>query len=135
MAAHETAPASAPDHGGSATPVLWFAAWVLTGTAGALGFVSLGPILLGPAVLLGGVLWSRPTTRRWRAGLPTGAGLVFLYIAYLQRHGPGTACWHTATASGCDQNLNPIPWLIIAVVLLGWAVASTWGRSASDLGA
>ena len=131
MASPVTATTTTSDHGGSATQVLWFAAWGLTGTAGALGLVSLGPILLGPAVILGGVLSSHPTARRWRAGLPAGAGLVFLYIASLQRHGPETTCWHTATASGCDQSLNPIPWLVIAVLLLGWAVVSTWARKAS----
>jgi hypothetical protein len=132
MAFRETAPPTAPDHAGPATPVLWFAAWALTGMAGALGFVSLGPILLGPAVILGGALSSRPAARRWRAGLPAGAGLVFLYIAYLQRHGPGTTCWHTGTAAGCDQSLDPIPWLVVAVLLLGWTVVSTtWARRAS----
>jgi hypothetical protein len=35
-----------------------------------------------------------------------------LYVAYVQRRGPGTVCWHTATASGCDQYLNPWPWLV-----------------------
>jgi hypothetical protein len=131
MAFREIAPASAPDHGERAAPVLWFAAWALTGTAGALGFVSLGPVLLGPAAVLGGVLASRPAGRRWRAGLSAGAGLVFLYIAYLQRHGPGTTCWHTATAAGCDQSLDPIPWLVVAVLLVGWSVVSTWARRAS----
>ena len=110
-------------------PILWFAAWALTGTAGLLGLVALGPILLGPAVLLGAVLSSRPTARQWRAGLPAGAGLVFLYIAYVQRHGPGTTCWHTATRSGCDQSLNPVPWLVLAVLLLGRAVLSTRARA------
>ena len=124
-----------PDHGGSATSVLSFAAWVLTGAAAALGCVSLGPILLGPAVILGCVLSSRPRVRRWRAGLPAGAGVVFLYIAYLDRQGPGTTCWHTVAAAGCDQNLNPVPWLIVAIALLGWAVVSTWARRARDLGA
>ncbi len=130
MASPETSPTTAARHW-SATPVLWFAAWVLTGTAGALGLVSLGLLALGPAVILGGVLLARPPARRWRAGLPAGPGLVCLYIAYLQRHGPGTTCWHTGPTSGCDQSMNPIPWLVVAVLLLGWAVVSTWARRAS----
>ena len=121
----------AADRGGSAAPVRWFGAWVLTGAAGALGLISLGPILLAPAVVLAGLLASRPGPRHWRAGLGAGAGLVFLYVAYRQRHGPGTTCWHTATASGCDQSLNPLAWLVLAVVLLGWALASARVRRTS----
>ena len=130
MAPHEATPETAA-HGGSAIPILWLAGWVLAGTAGALGFVSLGPILLAPAVALAGALASRPEARQWRAGLPAGAGLVFLYIADRQRQGPGTTCRHTATASGCDQALNPTPWLFLAVLLLGWAVVSHRARTTS----
>ena len=50
VASPETTPTTAAHHW-SATPVLWFTAWVLTGTAGALGLVSLGLLALGPAVM------------------------------------------------------------------------------------
>ena len=130
MASRETTSTTAS----SATPVLSFVAWMLTGTAGALGLVSLGPILLGPAVILGGVLLSRATARQWRSGLPAGAGLVFLYVADRQRHGPGTRCWHTAAASGCDQSLNPFPWLVLAVLLLAWALVTTRTRASTPRG-
>jgi hypothetical protein len=55
-------------------------------------------------------------------GLLAGAGLLSLFVAYVQRDGPGTTCWHTATASGCDQHLNPIPWLVAGVLLVVGAV-------------
>jgi hypothetical protein len=58
---------------------------------------------------------SRPAIRRSAFGLLSGIGILLLYVAYVQRDGPGTTCWHTATASGCDQHLNPIPWLIIGL--------------------
>lgn len=127
----ETAPTTTRKRGGAGTSVIGLVAWFLTGTAGALGLVSLGPILVAPAVVLAGVLASRPAARHGRAGLPAGAGLVFLAIAYVQRHGPGTTCWRTATASACDQTLNPIPWLVLAVLLLGWAVVSARVRRTS----
>ena len=50
-------------------------------------------------------------------GLLSGAGVLLLYVAWAQRAGPGTTCWHTQTASGCDQNLNPLPWLLAGIVL------------------
>ncbi len=32
------------------------------------------------------------------------------FVAWVQRAGPGTTCWQTATASGCDQHLNLWVW-------------------------
>jgi len=57
-------------------------------------------------------------------GLLAGAGLLSLFVAYVQRDGPGTICWHTATSAGCDQHLNPIPWLVAGVLLIVAAVVS-----------
>jgi hypothetical protein len=97
----------------------WFFAWALLGTVGALGAVSLGPLLLLPVILFGVFLWRRrPAARRSAFGLLTGAGSLLLYVAWVQRDGPGTTCWHTATASGCDQHLNPLPWLLLGIVLV-----------------
>lgn len=96
----------------------WFLAWALLGAAAALGAVSLGPFLLLPVAVVGLLLWSRAGARRSGFGLLTGAGTLLLYVAWVQRDGPGTTCWHTATASGCDQHLNPLPWLVAGVVLV-----------------
>jgi len=60
--------------------------------------------------------------RRSLFGLLAGAGLLCLYVAYVQRDGPGTTCWHTATAAGCDQHLDPIPWLAVGVLLVAAAL-------------
>ena len=96
----------------------WFFVWALLGSAAALGTVSLGPLLLVPTALLGVFVWRRRDARRSAFGLLTGAGILLLYVAWVQRDGPGTTCWHTATASGCDQHLNPLPWLIVGVALV-----------------
>jgi hypothetical protein len=101
---------------------LWFWAWAVVGVIGALGTVSLGPIALGPAIIASAALSTSHTARRSAFGLFAGAGLVSLFIAYVQRQGPGTTCWHTTTAAGCDQHLNPIPWLLIGLLLLIGAV-------------
>jgi multisubunit Na+/H+ antiporter MnhC subunit len=91
---------------------------MLVGGGAALGMVSLGPLVLVPVVLVGVWLASRPAARRSVFGLVSGAGVLLLVVAYVQRDGPGTTCWHTATASGCDEHLNPLPWLVIGVALL-----------------
>src|SRR5207248_9296188 len=93
----------------------WFVVSALLGSAAALSTVSLGPLLLFSVALFGVFLWTRPGVRRSAFGLLTGAGTLLLYVAWVQRDGPGTTCWHTASASGCDQHLNPLPWLIAGV--------------------
>jgi 4-amino-4-deoxy-L-arabinose transferase-like glycosyltransferase len=97
---------------------MWFWAWAAVGVAGALGLVSLGPIALGPAFIAGVAMLRSRTGSRSARGLFVGAGLVSLFVAYVQRDGPGTTCWHTASATGCDQHLNPIPWLVVGIVLV-----------------
>ncbi len=95
----------------------WFWAWALLGCAAALGFVSLGVLTLAPAVVFGVVMASRPVIRRSAFGLLSGVGALLLVVAWLQRAGAGTTCWHTATASGCDEHLNPLPWFIAGAAL------------------
>src|SRR5215467_3887020 len=96
----------------------WFFVWALLGSAAALGTVSLGPLLLVPTALVAVFVWRRPQSRRSAFGLLTGAGTLLLYVAWVQRDGPGTTCWHTATGSGCDQHLNPLPWLVLGLALV-----------------
>jgi hypothetical protein len=107
----------------------WFLVWALLGAAAALGSVSLGLLLLLPVVALGLFLWTRPRIRRSAFGLLTGAGALLLYVAWVQRDGPGTTCWHTTTGSGCDQHLNPLPWLIVGGALLLAGVVAHARRS------
>jgi hypothetical protein len=98
--------------------------WALLGCAAALGFVSLGVLVLAPVAIVGALMASRPTIRRSAFGLLSGAGILLLYVAWLQRAGPVTTCWRTATASGCDQHLNPLPWLLVGIALfIGGVVA------------
>lgn len=61
---------------------------------------------------------SRSRIRRSAFGLVTGAGAVCLVVAWLQRRGPGTVCWHRELSSGCDSYLDPRPWLAIGIVLV-----------------
>jgi hypothetical protein len=98
-----------------ASPGTWagFCIWVVLGATAAFGLIATGSFAGLPILI--GVVWlavSRPALLRSGFGAMTGVGVVSLYVAYLQRRGPGTVCWHTATASGCDQYSNPWPWLV-----------------------
>lgn len=99
---------------------VWFWAWAAVGAVAAIGLVSLGlgPLALVPATIAAAALSRNASARRSAAGVLAGAGFLSLFVAYVQRDGPGTTCWRTATAGGCDQHLNPIPWLILGLALV-----------------
>jgi uncharacterized membrane protein YidH (DUF202 family) len=102
----------------------WFLAWVGVGIGFALGVSALGfvavPLALAVTVLL--VVFRHAD--RSALGILVGVGLLSLYVAYVQRKGPGTAYWHTPTASGADQYLDPRPWLCAGIVLVVVGVAA-----------
>jgi hypothetical protein len=97
---------------------IWFWAWAAVGALVVLS-LDLGPLTALPALVLGALVASAGDRSRGSvSGLVTGAGLPLLLVAYIQRQGPGTTCWHTATSAGCEQHLNPLPWLIVGLVLV-----------------
>jgi hypothetical protein len=99
----------------------WFWVWAVVGGCVAVSLVSfIGPFLLPVAAIgaLAGLRWGRSAVPRASLGAVSGAGVPFLLVAYLQRKGPGTVCWRTATATGCDDYLDPRPWLVIGLVLV-----------------
>ncbi|MGH3075929.1 MAG: hypothetical protein ACRDQC_13420 [Gaiellales bacterium] len=90
-------------------------------------FVSVIGVFFLPVAGLGAlaaVRWGRRSMPRSALGAITGAGVPFLLVAYIQRKGPGTVCWHTATASGCDEYLDPRPWLVIGLLLTLGGIAA-----------
>ena len=104
-------------------PKWWsFFAWPLVGAALAFSVVSamtIGIFLL-PFVLVGlFALLKWGGDRKSSAGLFSGAGLPFLFIAYINRNGPGNIC--TPYGQGgqqCTQEGSPLPWLIIGAILV-----------------
>jgi hypothetical protein len=100
---------------------VWFGGWVIVGVGAALGLVSL--LLLLPVVAAVAILLSRRASaaQSWWGGI-SGAGLLLLYVAYVQRHGPGTHCHAIGSrqypGTQCDEYLDPRPWLVMGVVLV-----------------
>ncbi|MGN6378143.1 MAG: hypothetical protein ACTHNU_04265 [Gaiellales bacterium] len=98
----------------------WFLVWAAVG-ASSIAFISFAGFLYLPvagAALFAALRWGRHAVSGSAFGAAAGAGLPFLLVAYVQRKGPGTVCWHTATAAGCDDYLDPRPWLAIGLVLV-----------------
>jgi hypothetical protein len=95
----------------------WFALWVVVGCALALGVISfaIGPLVLIPAVVVAALLARKPNARRAAHGALTGIGLLLLFVAYVNREGPGVTCWQHGTTMGCGEHLNPLPWLLLGL--------------------
>jgi hypothetical protein len=98
-----------------------FAWWCLTGAGLCLGVLSLPSIgsfaLLASFALSGFLLW-RFEFGWGMAGLLTGAAVPVLYVAWLNRDGPGQVCHHDATSVSCSDQLNPWPLVAVAVGLV-----------------
>lgn len=99
----------------------WFACWFLVGAAagfGVIGLLSIGPLVLAAAAVGAVALSIRQAPRRGLPGVVAGPGLPLLYVAYLNRGGPGTVCTTTLTEQTCTDEWSPWPWVITAVLLV-----------------
>jgi hypothetical protein len=117
-----------------AKPGIWpFLAWGALGAGvvlAALTALSIGifvlPLVIAALIVL--LRW-RGSRNITAVGLLTGAGLVPLYVSYLNRGGPGTVCSSTASGQACIDEWSPWPWLVAGVVLvLAGAVLFLWLR-------
>ena len=115
------APAS-PQKSRSRVP--WFLAWAGVGVGFALGVSVLGVFTLPIALVVAVLLVVFHHADRSALGILVGVGLLSLYVAYVQRKGPGTVYWHTSTASGADQYLDPRPWLVVGIVLVSVGIGA-----------
>ena len=103
----------------------WFAAWALVGVGAALGVAGL--LTIGLPVLLVTVVAAVLLVRRDGAsrsawGIGVGVALLLLWLAWLNRHGPGEYCTSTAVSSECADQYAPWPFVLVALVVLGVAV-------------
>jgi len=106
------------------SPLPWFFAWAAVGVGLALSVSTLGIVAVPLALLVAILLVVLRHADRSAFGILVGMGLLSLYVAYVQRKGPGTVYWHTATASGSDQSLDPRPWLVAGILLVAVGVVA-----------
>ena len=92
--------------------------WAVVGVGLGLGLSSLGVLIALPLLVLIVVMARQQRLRSSWPGALVGFGAMVLFVAYLQRQGPGVTCWHTATASGCDEHLDPLPWLVAGILFV-----------------
>jgi hypothetical protein len=106
--------------------MLQLAGWAAVG-AGAitavLTMLTIGLFVLLATAALAAVL-ARYAGRRFLApGLLAGAGLMPLYVGYLNRGGPGMVCTTTRTGGSCVQEWSPWPWVAAGLCLVAAGVA------------
>jgi len=102
-----------------------FCGWSVAGLGMGLGVMSMltiGPFVLLATLVLCAVLLYRPGVGTAMAGLASGIGVPPLYVAWLNRDGPGTVCSHTATSSACTDEWTPWPFLVVGLMLLAVGV-------------
>jgi hypothetical protein len=99
-----------------------FVLWAIVGFACAFALFAFIPFVAG--VMLASVIVAivRPAWFSSGIGALAGVGGLSLYVAFVQRHGPGTVCWQTATAAGCSDYLNPWPWLMAGLAMIAVAI-------------
>ncbi|HSR84164.1 MAG TPA: hypothetical protein VLM11_08290 [Streptosporangiaceae bacterium] len=110
-------------HGRAALQLAGWAAVGLGAVTAALTVLTIGWFVLLATAGLAVVLVRRADRRLAGPGLLMGAGLMPLYIAYLNRGGPGTVCTTTRTGGSCAQEWSPWPWVAAGVCLVGAGIA------------
>lgn len=114
---HDHAPVTSP-------PWRWFAVWIVVGAAFALGSISvIGIVVLPIAGIATALLARNKRVVAGIVGIVSGAGLPFVYVAYLNRDGPGTICTATNGGESCRDEWSPWPWLGVGVGLVALGVA------------
>lgn len=107
---------------GTRRATVTFLGWTVVGAGmvlGVLTILTIGIFVLPATALLAGFLaWRRPSRQAW-PGLLTGLGLIPLYVAYLNRGGPGNVCTTTASSGSCMQEMSPWPWVAAGLGLAG----------------
>jgi hypothetical protein len=111
--------------------VLWAAVGVLIGL-GIVGMLTIGAFVLAFAALLAvvGLVLPASRTSAVLAAVP-GVGILPLLVALNNLGGPGELCWSNASSSGCDELLNPWPFAVPALLVIGVGCWLVWrfGRS------
>ena len=100
----------------------WFVAWALVGASfsvAVLGALTIGLFVLPVAAGATLVLVTRRGAPSGLPGLVSGLGLPLLWVAYLNRSGPGTVCTSAPDgASQCVDEWSPWPWVAVGLVLV-----------------
>jgi hypothetical protein len=109
--------------------VRWLPAWSVLGAGFVVGVISVIGVIVLPIVIVLIVLLSRVRSARpAHPGVVAGFGLPLLYVAWLNRRGPGNVCKTFANGESCVEQMSPWPWFALGAGLLatGILLAVIW---------
>ena len=103
-----------------------FLLWALVGAGvclGLLGAMTIGVFVLPAALLAGGLLIWRTGMTSSVAGALSGAGVIPLYVSWLNRNGPGFVCTSSGdSGESCVDEWSPWPWLVAGLACVAGGV-------------
>ena len=100
-------------------------AWLAVGALYAvaiLGMLTIGVFVLPVAVIATVLLVRNPKSLVGLPGVLVGGSFPLLYIAFLNRDGPGDVCSRNAHGGSCTQEWSPWPFLLVAAALIAVSV-------------
>jgi len=104
----------------------WYVAWAIVGAGvslSLLGAMTIG-IFVAPIVLLAAIaLVAYSPARGAFPGVVCGLGVPPLYVAWLNRDGPGTICTVSGGGESCVDEWSPWPWVAVTVFFIAGGVA------------
>lgn len=135
--------AQARDHGRAGAGAWgWFLAWALAGAAygaGVVGAATIGIVVFPIAIVATVVLLGRRPALSGLPGAALGVGAVLIYVAYVNRRGPGTVCTQHGGGAGyrCVSELSPLPFVVAGAVavVVGVGLFVVLGRRLGRSGA
>ena len=104
---------------------MWFTAWLLVGAGYAVslvGIASIGLFVLPLPVLATVLLVRRQPATSGLPGLVSGLGVPLLYVAYVNRAGPGTICARVPGGLVCNDDWCRGPGGAVGVFLFALGV-------------
>gem|GEM_PF-2640933 len=101
--------------------------WTLVGglfSFGIMSILTIGPWAIIASVVLTIIGLADPSLRnRSVLMLISGIGIPVLYVAWLNRDGPGTVCRTDGASTLCGDEWSPWPFMAVALLLMGAGVA------------
>jgi hypothetical protein len=106
------------------TAFFWWAVAGLGLCSGVLSILTVGPFVLLVTLALCGLLLYRLDVGWGMLGLLLGAAVPLLYVAWLNRDGPGTVCSTNGLVTSCGDEASPWPFVAMALLVAVIGVVS-----------